>query len=404
MKPHDIIIVGGGVSGLSMACYCGRAGYDTVLIEQSGKVGGAFDSPRFGQGPDAFWLELGAHTCYNSYANFIGILEESGAADRMIPRRKASFRMLVDGGVKSISSQLDFLELLLSVPHLLAVKRHGQSVRSYYRQITGKKNFDRVFAPAFNAVISQDAGDFPADLLFQRRKRRKDIMKKFTFQGGLQTVADILAAQPNIEIRTGTTVRSVAYDGKVFSVSAPDGLSLESSALALAVPAASAAGLLRASFPEVSRRLSPITVSPVESVGVVVKKEAIPFGPIAGLIPCRDSFYSMVSRDPVPHDLYRGFTFHFKPGMLDDGAKIQRISDVLRINAKADLVDTVAKTNYVPSLRVGHERLIGAVDGIIAGTGLFLTGNFFGGMAIEDCVSRSLQEFLRLKHFAGDSA
>ena len=79
---------------------------------------------------------------------------------------------------------LDLPELLFSVLHILALKKKGHSVESYYSKIMGRKNFEKVFQPAFNAIICQEADAFPADMLLQKRDRRKDIIKQYTFKSG----------------------------------------------------------------------------------------------------------------------------------------------------------------------------------------------------------------------------
>ena len=315
--------------------------------------------------------------------------------DSIIRRAKVSFKMLIDDSAKSILSQLDLPELLFSVPHIFTLKKKGQSVESYYSKIMGRKNFERVFQPAFSAIICQEADDFPADMLLQKRKRRKDIIKQYTFKAGMQTATDAIASQPNIGIKTGLTVEKISFDGKIFSV-ATSGGSFESSRLALASPVAIAAELLQSAFPEVSGLLAQIKTATVDSVGVAVKKEAVNLSPVSGLIPVNDIFYSVVSRDTVPHEHYRGFTFHFKPGSLTRKAKLERIARVLGLRV-VQLEFIAEKENYIPSLRIGHSEIIAKVDRLLAGKPLFLAGNYFRGVAIEDCVSRSLSEFQRLK-------
>ena len=76
MDKQDIIIIGAGISGLSLAHYCAKEGLKTLVIEKTERVGGTFHSHRFGGEAGDFWLELGAHTGYNSYGNFLGILED----------------------------------------------------------------------------------------------------------------------------------------------------------------------------------------------------------------------------------------------------------------------------------------------------------------------------------------
>ncbi len=395
MDKQDIIIIGAGISGLSLAHYCAKEGLKTLVIEKTERVGGTFHSHQFGGEAGDFWLELGAHTAYNSYVNFIGMLEDCHVIDSIIRREKVSFKMLIDDSTKSILSQLDLPELLFSVPHILTLKKKGQSVESYYSKIMGIKNFERVFKPAFSAIICQEADDFPADMLLQKRKRRKEIIKQYTFKSGMQTATDAIASQPDINIKTGLTVKKISFDGKIFSV-ATNGGSFEASNLALASPVSVSAELLQSAFPEVAGLLAQIKTATVDSVGVAVKKEAVSLAPVSGLIPANDIFYSVVSRDTVPHEYYRGFTFHFKPGSLTHKTKLERIARVLGLRV-VQLEFIAEKENYIPSLRVGHPEIIANVDHLLTGKLLFLTGNYFRGLAIEDCVSRSLSEFQRLK-------
>jgi phytoene dehydrogenase-like protein len=44
MDKYDIIIVGAGISGLSLAHYCAGQGLKTLMIEKSERVGGTFHS------------------------------------------------------------------------------------------------------------------------------------------------------------------------------------------------------------------------------------------------------------------------------------------------------------------------------------------------------------------------
>ncbi len=394
MPTYEVIVIGAGISGLSFAHYCGREGMRTLVIEKDGHVGGTLHSHRF-EDADGFWLELGAHTCYNSYRNLIGIVENCSILNQLIAREKVPFKMFVDGRIKSIPSQLNFLEILLSAPRLFTLRQEGQSVESYYSRIVGCANFERVIGPAMNAVLSQKANDFPADMIFKKRPRRKDIIKKFTLTDGLQVIADAVALQKNIDIIKEKEVRAIKSKGHGFEI-ATDNELYYSDIMAMATPASAAARLLQEPFPGVSAKLSQIKVEAVESVGTAIGNEMVSIAPVAGLIPSSDSFYSVVTRDTVRHCKYRGFTFHFKPGLVSREARLTRIAEVLGVKPE-QLEHVVEKVNFVPSLKVGHNILVRAIDKSIAGSRLFLTGNYFDGMAIEDCVTRSLNEFQRLK-------
>ncbi|RII28535.1 MAG: amine oxidase [Geobacter sp.] len=395
MERYDLIVIGAGISGLSLAHYCQRAGLKTLVIERSERIGGCFNSHSFSGDAAGFWLELGAHTCYNSYGNLIGIMEQCALLDRILAREKVSFRMLVDSGIKSIPSQLSFLELFASVWHIFTQEKKGASVASYYATIVGKKNFDRVFAPAFNAVVSQRANDVPADMLFKKRPRRKDILKSYTLVGGLQTITDTIARNPGITTMTGTDVTGITFDGSSYRLTTADGTTFEATTLALATPPPEASRLLQGVAPELSPFLARIPCETIETVGVAVQKDALRIAPLAGIIAVNDIFYSAVSRDTVPHESQRGFSFHFKAGTADQEGKLRRISEVLGVKRET-LRHVATQENRLPSPVVGHGEITDGIDRLIAGRRLLVTGNYFAGMAIEDCVSRSRSEFERL--------
>ena len=395
MEQYDAVVIGAGISGLSLASYAAAAGLSTLVIEKSSRAGGCFHSHRFQGEADGFWLELGAHTCYNSYGGLIRLMEQHGLMGSILAREKVSFKMLVDNEVRSIASQLSFPELFASAWRLFTLKKEGESVASYYGSIVGRRNYERVFAPAFNAVISQRANDFPADMLFNKRPRRKDVIKSFTLQGGLSTVTDRISSLPGVTLITEAEVSRIAKSGERFVLELADGRGFQSDRLALAVPPPEAARLSADLAPALSGILARIKVENIETVGVAVSREKLKLPPVAGIIPAKDDFYTAVSRDTVPHPSYRGFSFHFKSGRLPLEAKLKRIAQVLQVGPQ-DLEQVAERESRLPSPVVGHGRLTAELDRGLAAGNLFVTGNYFAGMAVEDCIVRSRKEFERL--------
>jgi protoporphyrinogen oxidase len=395
MKQYDVIVIGSGISGLSLASYAAAAGLRTLVLEKSERAGGCFHSHRFEREAAGFWLELGAHTCYNSYGGLIALMERHGLMGSILAREKVSFKMLVDNRIRSISSQLSFPELFSSAWRLFTLKKQGESVESYYGRIVGRSNYQRVFAPAFNAVISQRANDFPADMLFNKRPRRKDVIKSFTLQGGLQSVIDKLADTAGVDLVASTQISRIAKSGKSFAVELADGRLFESDRLVLATPPPEASRLCQEIDPQLAAALARIKMETIETVGVAVLKEKLQIPLLAGIIPADDHFYSAVSRDTVPHAAYRGFSFHFKSGRLPLEGKLQRIAEVLGVEQQ-ELQQVVQRESRLPSPVVGHAALTAEIDRSIASANLYVTGNYFAGMAIEDCIVRSQKEFARL--------
>lgn len=396
MADHDLLIIGAGISGLSMAHYAASAGWDARVLEQEPRPGGCLHSHRFAGALDGFWLELGAHSGFNSYGNLLAIMEQIGLLDRIQRRVGVGFRMFADGKVRSIPSQLYYPALPLAPFRLLGLIKTGRNVAEYYGRIVGQRNYAAVFEPAFNAVVCQRADEFPADSLFQPRPRRKGVPRSFTLPGGLQTIADTLSAQPGIRIEFGQVARTLRRSGEHFVVGTDD-REYTARAVSLATPVAVTASLLSPEFPDLAGRLLEIDTATVESVGVALPADLLKLPPVAGLIGRDEAFYSVVSRDTVPDPGYRGFTFHFRPGVLDEEEKLNRIAQVLGAPRAALGSENIAiRINNLPMLRVGHGERARDLDKALTGSRLALTGNYFTGLAIEECVTRSRCEFARL--------
>lgn len=394
----DVVILGGGLSGLSLAHRAVRKGRKVLVVEKAGQAGGCVRSARgeiASDGQDPFWAELGPHTCYNSYVSLISLLEELQLVDRLLGREKLSFFLLSDGKLRSIPSQLGIPELLRSAPRLLTTPREGQTIRSFYSRIVGSRNYDRVFEPLFNAVACQDTRDFGLDYLFKKRPtRRKDIRRSFTLAGGLQTLIDAMAATPGLSLKTGQEAVAITRDSDGCQVRLADGSLHTGRVLAMATPPADAARLLAGCFPEVAQRLGQIRMNRVYSVGVALPSDQVALPRLAGIVSPGDSFYSVVARDVVPHPTYRAFTFHFKENDLN--ANMRRIEEVLGVGERAFLRVDV-KENEVPALGVNHADLVRQLDRLLEGSNLLVTGNYLLGLSLEDCVARSFSEAAKLE-------
>ena len=337
---------------------------------------------------------MGAHTLYNSYGSLLSIIDELGLRDRMLVRRKAPFRLLVEGKLLSIPSQLSLAELFASAWHVFSERKQGRTVAEYYGKLVGRQNWKRVFAPLFAAVFSQPADNFPAEILFKKRPRRKDVPRSFTFAGGIQTLTDRIAAQPRITLRTNSRVRALARKDGGFVVEIEGGDQVVARRLVLALPAPEAAGLLAPLAPEIGAALARIQVARIESMGVVADASQVGLPRLAGIVPLNDSFFSVVTRDVVPDQRLRAFTFHFRAGLTLE-ERIARICGVTGL-ARDQLTCVATHATSLPSPSLEHAELAGEIDRHLPGSGLYVTGNYFGGLAIEDCSLRSAREAARL--------
>lgn len=388
----DVGILGAGISGLSFAHHAARSGLKCLVLEQAAEPGGCIHTVR---APDGFWFELGAHALYNSYGALLDIIEALGLKDRLQKRSKAPFRVWVDGQVRTVQSQLAMGEMFASAWRAFTERKAGQTVEEYYGRLVGKGNWKRVVGPLLSAVPSQRADAFPAEMLFKRRPRRKQVPRSFTLQGGLSSLVEHLPSAPHITLRTNTEAQAIAREGSLFAIQTSDGGRALVRKLVLALPPAAGARLLAPITAEASAALARIAYAEVMSTGVVVEKRALDFPRISGLAPLADdSFFSVVTRDVVEDERLRGFAFHFRTGISLE----RRLDHIARVIGapQADFLHVAEHATSLPSPGRGHADVVAAIDAAIAGRGVYVTGNFFGGIAIEDCVLRSRAECDRL--------
>jgi UDP-galactopyranose mutase len=401
MESRDVVVVGGGVSGLSFAWHAARAGRKVLVLEGGERLGGCLDSRRTTAG---YWYELGAHTCYNSYAGLLEIIEGAGIRDRIVPRGEARkrFAFLRDGaldmlGPISVLLRFDKGELLRNVFRGMRAPKDGATTCGWYSGVVGKRNYSRILAPFLSAVPSQNVDSFPAagpGSLFKKRARRKDVVKSFTLDGGLSAVAAAVAATPGVETVTGAVVREVRRSGAGYEVHLADGRVFQAPVVSVAVPPSMAAALLRADFPDLASELARIGMAATETVGVVVRREKVKLPEMAFLVPADDLFWSAVTRDPVPDPDWRAFAFHFKTGKTD-AERRDRIAGILQVS-QGDFEEVTRRMTLLPSPVLGHDRTVAEIDRMLEGGRLALTGNYFEGLAIEDCVQRSIGQWARV--------
>jgi UDP-galactopyranose mutase len=204
-----------------------------------------------------------------------------------------------------------------------------------------------------------------------------------------------------VTVRTAVEVDLIARTSAGFVV-ASRGEQWEAPRLGLAVPPRVGAELVRSFRPKLAEALGRIAEVEVESVGVTLPKARCGLRECAFVVPVDDLFFSVVTRDPFPDEARRAFTFHFRPG-VPRADKLRRMAEVLGVD-EGELGEVIERRVTLPSPRVGHGDTVADIDRSVDGEPLAVTGNFFAGLAIEDCIQRSFSEWARLAGEASEGA
>lgn len=395
-KIYDCVVIGGGISGISFAHYLHGIGKNTLILEKNKDIGGQLQTA-YSQIFNGYWRELGSHTCYNSYTGLLSIVKEIGKEDLIQPLDKFSYVVYASDKIKSIFSEVSILPCILSFPKFFFADKKGKTVREYFRPLFGKSNYDRLFSNAFRAVICQNADDYPAEMFLKRRKGRdKELPRKFTFKNGLSSFLKAIIKEDNLNIHCSAEVLKIYKIDNLYKIETKDGTSYHSHNIAIATNPQIAATLTRNIDPAVSTLLSTIPLFSSESVNVTISKEKLPVKNIAGIIALSDEFMSAVSRDLVHDEELRSFTFHFEKGKKSKQEKIDLICKVLSVS-QSDILETVSADHTLASVRMQHLHMDEQIDKVREDKNIYVLGNYYYGLSLEDCVNRSLDEFERFK-------
>lgn len=379
----DVIVIGCGLSGAVYAHHAALLGRKVLILEKNEDVGGCICSVNY---DDGFFTELGAHTIYASYQVTIDMIKSLGLEKNIIPQTSAGYKMLVDGKVVSIFSQLGFFKAFTGALKMISTPKDGQTVREYYTKLFGEANFNKVIHPVTSAVICQDSANVSADLLLKSRKKDKSVPKSFSLKGGLSSLIKSVDKIGDVTVYTKAEVLSVEKNDDVYTVNTNNG-SYRAKHVAFAAEPHATAKLIAPISENIGRLLEklPVHESTAYSVASGIENVGIkPFGYIIGT----DEFArSIVSKDTLPHEKYRGFTIHFK--MKNFEHKLDGYYQLLQIKDMKD-VKTASQTFTLPELRVGHHEwcseLLGEAEKF---QNIDILGNYFAGLSMEDCAIRA---------------
>jgi len=394
---YDCIIVGGGISGISFAHYMKSTDQNILLLEKNSKAGGQIQSIA-SERISGYWRELGSHTCYNSYIQFLSILKDTGSEDIIQPLNKVSY-VLYDDKIKSIFSGMSIISCILHTPKMFFSKKDktGKTVKEYFISILGNKNYNKLLTNAFSAVICQPADDYPAEMFLKKRKDKfEEYPRKYTLKGGLSSFIETIIEKDKLSIQTDSEVISVQKQDNIYIVRTSNGDIYQTKNIAFAYNPKALSGLISDIEPEVGNLLSTIPSFGSESVNIIIEKDKLQLKPVAGIISLSDEFMSAVSRDTIENEKYRSFTFHFEKGKKSKQEKMDIICKVLNINLQ-EIIEQVTVEHELPSARIQHLYMDKQIEKIKQNDSVYILGNYFYGLSLEDCVHRSNDEFERYK-------
>ncbi len=307
MNSVDVLVVGGGISGLATAHLLEQAGVSVELWEQSERPGGKIASDR----QDGYLFEQSASFLFNFRPEVDHFVSGSRLEQHKVSLNPAANRYLIHKGrlaklplklVPMISAPIWSLRgrlRLLLEPFIPSGYDENESVGEFIRRRLGKEFLERTMEPFIAGTLASDAeqanaaATLPRLTALERRygnltlgvlahklfgQRSAIPSNSYSFRGGMATLVDTLANSPGIRLRNGLVATELIPGRQGWVVVGQSALSeqtIRARHVVLSVPAHAAARLTGALDTELQSLLSGIEYTPISVIHTGFAREAV---------------------------------------------------------------------------------------------------------------------------------
>jgi oxygen-dependent protoporphyrinogen oxidase len=445
-----LVIVGGGISGLSLAHRLQEAarGAEVILLEKASRPGGTVRTEEH----DGFRLEAGPNGFLDSKPNTLALCHDLGLGERLVAASESASRnryLFLDGRLQRLPSGFgSFLaskvlswrgKWALLTERFRAPRRDDadESIDAFARRRAGAEVAE-VLADA--VVTGIHAGDptllslratFPR--LAEMEEKYGSVMKGFiagakerraqakargevyqrpgkmwSFREGLQVLIDTLRDRLRHPPVTGVRVRRIERHERRWQVMGEGQERWEADGVVLACPAYEQAAIVEDLDAELAERIGGIPYNRVAVIGLGYRRADVPF-PIDGfgyLVPQRTrrdllgvQWCSSIfpGRAPEGMVLLRAMCGGWHRGDVvgwEDERLLRAVRAELRlamgVTAEPVFHRILRWERAIPQYHVGHlERLAWLEERCRRYPGLYLGGNAYRGVALNDCTEQA---------------
>ena len=440
-----VLVIGGGISGLSTAFWLDRLGITVRLFEASDRVGGVINTTL----KDGFLIEHGPSTLQGRTNELLETVAAAGLKDELlyandfqknryilkhgellpVPLSPVSFATTK---LFSVSAKLR----LLREPFIKPSDKSDESVTDFVVRRLGREILDYAVAPFVGGIFAGDPdkmsirSTFPrlyslereygsliggmVKKLFNKSESRskKSRPKLFSFRNGLKTLPEKLAKILGDKVQTGTRVKSIIPINNSVSlhevtVEKNGTISIiNANTVIISTPSYRTEKLLEQYSSNAADELRTIEYAPMAVVALGYNRKDIehPFNGFGMLSPPSELYKFLGSlwtssifdgRAPDGKALLTSFIGGKRqPDLTDlEPNKLVELThnslkNLLGITGKPILNEVYIQKRAIPQYTIGyHDKMKALKEVEIKYPGLYITGAFRGGVSVEDCVA-----------------
>ncbi len=435
-----------------------KNGYNVTVIEKNEEVGGSMDTV-FEKG---YLFDRGPNSGLETSPLIKEIVEDLNLQNEMVYANKESNKryILRDGELHPLPmSPPAFLKTKLfstkAKLRLVAEPLIGRSKDGYYQSIAefvqrrlGREFLDYAINPFVAGVYAGNPEDLSVKSAFpklyaleenygglivgtiksikERKKRAeksKQSAKMFSFVNGMQTLPKEIAKSLGNKVITGAEVTSVEKKQNGWTVvynKESKAESINCELLISTIPAYIGANMFKSLDAALVEHLEKIYYPPVLVLYLGYKKDQIgkPLDGFGYLIPAKEKksylgaiwssviFPNRAEDGNASFTLFVGGSRNPEVGNFDrdviTGKVIEEFQHIMKINGKPNFISYRFWHKAIPQYNIGyieHERYFEEFEK--NNPGLFISGNFRGGISVGDCIKSAGLTFEKAKEYLG---
>ena len=441
MADVDVVVIGGGISGLTAARALCRHGLHVRLLERAPVCGGVIRTDRVG----GFVIDAGPDTLLAHKPAALALVRELGLADSLVaplPRRttyvvrRSALRTLPETSAMGLPTSWHTLvaanafswhgKIRMAAEAVLPPRppaADDESISSFVRRRFGDEAVRYVAEPLLAGLHRGDAARLSLRALFpvlaDAERRHGSVARAWrsmpaaaagsgpmSLRAGLSTLPAVMRANlPHGVVATGVDVIAIERSARGFQVHARDHAIVSARTIILATPAHVTSTLTAGLDAELAALSGGIRYVSAVNVALSYSRDAV-HDPLHGwgfVIPADERRHvrsvSWVSskwpdRAPAGSVLIRASLGESREAALEEASDATLIGrahddlrDLMEIRESPTLARVYRLPLAMPQLEVGHLQRMERIDRRLSAIpGLFLSASGFRGVGLPDCI------------------
>lgn len=456
MKRKKITILGAGISGLATAYWLEKEGYDVTILESSFEPGGAMMTKFVNN----FLVDFGPNSGLETTPKIKEIVDDVGLSNEMIyANQEGNKRYILKNDElvplptspgkfitsKLFSSSAKFR--LLKEPFIgKSEDGYNQSISEFVTRRLGKEFLDYAIDPFVSGVFAGDPSKLSVKSAFpklyrleeiygglikgmikgakerkQRNEDSKQNAKMFSFRNGMQSFPKAVANNLKGNIFYDCSIKAIRKIDQKIIVDIEKNKQkgeIVSDAILSTIPAYLLSDLISNMDNELCQHLNDIIYPPVLVLYLGYNRSSItqPLDGFGFLIPSKENkkflgaiwsstiFENRAQKDNAAFTIFVGGAKNLDFSMSEVDRKVEEVlkefHNIMGISDSPIIVEKKFWKKAIPQYNLGyidHENYFNDFEN--QNPGIFLSGNYRGGISVGDCIKSSFTNFEKIRDY-----